>query len=120
LEIIIIITRIIIIIKFLNLFKKKKKKNSFNKRRNLEASQRFCVSNHIDKITVQCINNYYKYLNLELNNQNEANDFQMLSNSLKIELVLECCWNTLKNKFFLNTTDFDQVNKYIFLKKKLS
>lgn len=59
----------------------------FSIRRALEASLRFCTSNAIDPSTRLRIVNYMDYLDSELGNSNEMDDFRLLPPALRVEFV---------------------------------
>ncbi len=87
-------------------------------RRSLEASQRFCHSNHIEHSTQQKITAYFQYMSERMGNNLESADLALLSSpALRSEFVLHKCWKSLKKISYLDGNLFDKVSvssKFIF------
>lgn len=80
-------------------------------RRNWEAVLKFCSTANVDNTTTTTVNAYYEHLTHELHNLNEEQAFQLLPESLRVELVLEKSWFDLCGKLtLLDRTAFDEVS----------
>ena len=85
-------------------------------RRSLEVTLKFCQSNGLGSNLSSQVTNYFNFLNADLDNSCELDDFQLLSSSLQLEFVLKFSQESLASvmPLYFPMTFNENVRQYIY------